>query len=108
MAAVGPTKVNPRTWKWTGIGAESTSAHTVNDSTTSIRVQMLGTFGGTVTLEGSFDGGTTYTALADINGNSIAKTAAAIETTNDVPRLIRVTGGAGTTAVDVWITEVPG
>jgi hypothetical protein len=102
--AVGPTKVDQKTWKWTAIAAESTTAHRVNDSTHYLTVQMLGTFGGNLSLEGSLDN-TTWAVLLDAQGSAITKSAAAIETVTDIPKYIRCTGGAGVTAADVWIWE---
>jgi hypothetical protein len=72
-----------------------------------LTVTVEGTFstGGSVTLKGSNDGGTTYHALTDPQGNAITKTAAAIEVVTETPLLIRphVTAGDGSTAIDVRI-----
>ena len=72
-----------------------------------LTVTFEGTFstGGSVTLKGSNDGGTTYHALTDPQGNALTKTAAAIEVVTETPLLIRphVTAGDGSTAIDVRI-----
>lgn len=64
-------------------------------------VQVSGTFGGaTVTLEGSNDG-TTYAALLDQAGASVAFTAAGLKQIVTNARYIRpnITGGAGSALV---------
>lgn len=70
-------------------------------------VQVIGTFTGSlgITIEGSNDGGTTWTALTDPQGNSIVKTAAALEAITEFVGLIRprATAGSGGAAVDVYI-----
>lgn len=70
-------------------------------------VQVKGTFGagGTVVIEGSNDGGTTYVTLADQAGAALSFTAAGIKQIRDLPGLIRprVTAGDGTTSLEVNI-----
>ena len=69
-------------------------------------VSITGTFGGaTVTLQGSNDG-TNYFTLTDQQTVAISKTAAALEQVNELPLLVKpvVTGGDGTTDIDVIIT----
>lgn len=72
--------------------------------------QVKGTFGaaGSVSLEGSNDGGTTWAALHDPQGNNIAQTAASMEVIAENPLLVRpnVTAGDGTTALTVIINGV--
>ena len=69
-------------------------------------VQVLGTFGtgGTLTIEGSNDGGTTWATLTDPQGNSLAIQAAKIESITEICELVRprVTAGDGTTDLDVY------
>lgn len=69
-------------------------------------VQLGGTFGagGTVVIEGSNDG-TNYITLTDPQANALSKTAAAIETIQEVTRYVRprVTAGDGTTAINVTL-----
>ena len=69
-------------------------------------VSITGTFGGaTVTLQGSNDD-TNYFTLTDQQTVAISKTAAALEQVNELPRFVKpvVTGGDGTTDIDVIIT----
>lgn len=72
-------------------------------------VQVVGSFGtgGSVAIEGSNDGGTTWSALHDPQGTVIAITAAGMELIAENPLLIRPNITAGTTVdVDVFINGV--
>ena len=64
-------------------------------------VQLLGTFGagGTVVIEGSNDGGTTYATLSDEQGTALSFTAAGLKLVLQNPEKIRprVTAGDGNT-----------
>lgn len=68
-------------------------------------VQVKGTFGanGSVTVEGSNDNGTTYSALTDPQGNAITKTAAGAEQITELMGLTRCncTAGDANTAISV-------
>lgn len=70
-------------------------------------VQVLGTFGvgGSVSIQGSNDGGTTWVILNDPLGNALTFTAAGLKPISALPHKIRpsVTAGDGTTAIDVWL-----
>lgn len=70
-------------------------------------VQVLGTFGagGTIVLEGSNDGGTTYVTLKDPLGNNLSFTAAGLKMVGDLAYHVRprVTAGDGTTDLDVYL-----
>lgn len=68
-------------------------------------VQVFGTFGGaTLAIEGSNDGGTTWGAVHDGQGNAVSFTAAGIEAIAENVDQVRpsLTGGAGTT-VQVYL-----
>lgn len=69
-------------------------------------VQVIGTFGtgGTLTVEGSNDGGTTWAALTDPQGNSLAIQTAKIEAITEICELVRprVTAGDVNTDLDVY------
>ena len=72
-------------------------------------VSVQGTFGGaTMTLQGSMDGGTTYFTLSDNLGAPIALTVAGTVLVAQNTKTIRpnVTGGGGTTDLDVYVTAV--
>ena len=66
-------------------------------------IQVTGTFGGaTVTIGGSNDG-VTYFALTDTGGSQLVLTEAALKQIVELPVFIkpRITGGDGTTSVNV-------
>lgn len=70
-------------------------------------VQVLGTFGagGNLRVEGSNDGGTTYAALNDPQGNALDITLAKAEQVLDLTQNMRprATAGDGTTLLEVHI-----
>jgi hypothetical protein len=71
-------------------------------------VQAVGTFSAgspSVGWEGSNDGGTTWSALTDESGNTIAFAAAGLEGVSAITELARpyLTGGDGSTDVDVHV-----
>jgi hypothetical protein len=70
-------------------------------------VQFLGTFGtgGSVRLEWSNDGGTTWVTCTDAQGNDIIKTAAGGEAVTELGLLVRprVTAGDGTTSLSCYL-----
>jgi hypothetical protein len=75
-------------------------------------VQVFGTFGagGSVTVEGSLDGGTTWATLADVQGNALTFTAARLEKIQETTARLRarVTAGDGTTSLTVVFVLVSG
>lgn len=93
--------------QWTGLlnGDDGSPERQVSYADRS--VQVKGTFGagGTVVIEGSNDGGTTYVTLADQAGAALSFAAAGIKQIRDLPGLIRprVTAGDGTTSLEVNI-----
>jgi hypothetical protein len=68
-------------------------------------VQITGTFGagGSVSIEGSNDGGTTWTVLKDPLGAALTFTATGLRNVGDIAHRVRprVTAGDGTTALNV-------
>lgn len=70
-------------------------------------VQVVGTFGagGSVSLKGSNDGGTTWATLTDPAGNAITFTSTGLKQILHLPHRIRpeVTAGDGTTSLDVYL-----
>ena len=70
-------------------------------------VQAVGTFGvgGTVKLEGRLAADLAYVALTDPQGNDINLGAAKIEAVTELVYEIRprITGGDGTTSIDVYL-----
>lgn len=102
-----------RSHKWTVSGllnADQSSSHSgsrLSDKT----VQVLGTFGvgGSVNIEGSNDGGTTWAIINDTRGEGspLTFTTADVRAINENPDLIRanVTAGDGTTSLTVIIVS---
>ena len=92
---------------WTPLAnGDSGSAVDLNDYRDR-SIQVLGTFGtgGSVTLQGSNDGGTTWATLTDHGGNNLTFTAAGIKSVQQLTEFIRptVTAGDGTTALTVYV-----
>jgi hypothetical protein len=92
---------------WTPLAnGDSGSAVDLNDYRDR-SVQVLGTFGtgGSVTLQGSNDGGTTWATLTDQGGTNLTFTAAGIKHVQQLTEYIRpiVTAGDGTTALTVYV-----
>lgn len=84
--------------------ANADSGTPVSDVTLPLKTcSVTGTFGagGSISFEGSNDGGVNYFVLKDWNGSAITFTAAGVKTILDNPTLIRprVTAGDGTTAL---------
>lgn len=73
-------------------------------------IQVTGTFGagGTVIAEGSNDGGTTWFPLTDPTGTAISFTSAGGKAITEAVGMFRprVTGGDGTTAINVFVLMV--
>jgi len=74
-------------------------------------VQTLGVLGagGSIQVEGSLDGGTTYAVLHDTAGSDLIFTAHRVEQVQEGPVLLRprVTAGDGTTDLELWMAFVP-
>lgn len=66
-------------------------------------IQFVGTFGGTVTLQGSNDG-VTWTTLKDIGGSDISTTGTNIFDISTAARYVRPSAGSGVVDVDVYMT----
>jgi hypothetical protein len=68
-------------------------------------VQVTGTFGagGSVSIQGSNDGGTTWATLSDPLGNALTFTAAGLKQVLELTDRVRcsVTAGDGTTSLDI-------
>lgn len=67
-------------------------------------VQMFGTFGATVTLQGSLDG-TNWFTLTDGIGNNIAMTSAGGKQIHELVRFIRPTAGAVTSVTVIVLAR---
>jgi len=92
------------TYLWeTVTGGDVGEALEVNGhSSLVMAVQMTGTIGATVTMQGSIDG-TTWASLKDTQGNDAALSAAGIIELSTAVRFIRPSAAAGTSDVDVYL-----
>jgi hypothetical protein len=101
MAVVTPTKVEGPgsvvVYTWV-LAASDTGAPVIVPDKADKTVQLFGTFGAAVTMQGSNETGTptTWATLTDPQGNAIAPTAAALEAIAENPYQIRPSAGAVT------------
>lgn len=93
------------TWTWAAMANADVGLGVSTAKCQGLAYQVLGTLGvaGSVQLEGSNDGGTTWALLKDINGTSTALTALGMVEIGIRPLMIRphVTAGDGTTSLTV-------
>lgn len=94
--------------KWLALTTTNTDGGAVSMQDYQDRtVQITGTFGtgGSVTIQGSNDGGTTWATLTDPLGNNLTFTAAGMKQITELPALLRplVTAGDGTTSLNVYL-----
>lgn len=92
---------------WSGLAGSDVGDALVVPNFPDKTVQFTGTFTtGTVVMQGSNDGGTTWTTLTDPQGNNISKTAAGVEAIEENPIMIRPSISGGTTdAVTVTLVS---
>jgi hypothetical protein len=96
---------------WTGLLLNDDGAGQSSPQLVDRTIQVLGTFGagGSVSIEGSNDGGTTWAVLNDSRGegNAMTFTGADVRTLLENPQLIRprVTAGDGTTNLTVIVVS---
>lgn len=96
---------NGRIFKWASMGPADDGAILALKGQVELSVQMLGTFGAaTVAVEGSLDGGVTWSTLDDPFGVALSFTSAGLKPIGPITPLIRpnVTGGTGT-SVSVYL-----
>jgi len=91
--------------RWLGIVANDSGEAVEFSQYTDRSVQVSGAFGagGTVIIEGSNDGGTTWATLTDPQGNPLTITSPKIELVSEAVAQVRprVAGGDGTTLINV-------
>lgn len=103
MAYVIDSNLKVVTWEALG-ASENGTALPVNPAGLAVSaVQLTGTFGGTVYIEGSLDG-TTFFSLRDTRGTLMEYTAAALAELSSGVRYIRPRTGTGVSDVDVKLT----
>ena len=92
---------------WEGLAAGDTGQPFVCLAYPDKTVQLVGTFGGNVLIEGSMDSDqatAVYGTLNDPQGNALSGISAArIENVLEHCTLIRPSAGVGVSAVDVWL-----
>lgn len=95
---------------WEGLTASETGPPVVCGEYPDKSVQLLGTFGGNVLIEGSLDpDGAVWATLSDPQGNALsAITAAKCEQVLEHVYLIRPSAGAGVVSVSVWLLLATG
>lgn len=93
--------------RWTGLLTGDTGEPLSMAQFFDRSIQVVGTFGpgGTLIIEGSNDGGGTYSTLTDVIGNNLSLTSSALRQVSELPEYLRprVTGGDGTTDLDVYM-----
>ena len=104
---VADENVSVKRVKWLAIANGDQGAAVTFGAWQDRTVQVTGTFGtgGSVTIQGSNDTGTTWATLTDPLGNALTFTAAGMKQITELPYQIRpsVTAGDGTTAINVWL-----
>jgi hypothetical protein len=113
---VGDPNVHAKRVKWTGLlsGDDGTPiGGAVAGKSVSLAhyqdrcVQVIGTFGsgGSISIQGSNDDGTTWVTLTDPLGNALTFTSAGMKQITELPHKLKpiVTAGDGTTALAVWM-----
>jgi len=108
-SVVGSGSDKPRYFiiKWLALANGDTGSPYEGAELADRSVQILGTFGagGTILMEGSNDGGTTYNTLTDPQGVAISKTAGSLVAVTEMAGLVRprVSAGDGTTSLNVYM-----
>ncbi|MBK8772253.1 MAG: hypothetical protein IPM06_17775 [Rhizobiales bacterium] len=115
MATIASSSLDPRppshTWsgcRWLAITEADTGAAFELSRFADRSVQVFGTFGagGTLLIEGSNDGGTTWATLKDVFGVALQFTSADILTIGPIVRHIRPRVSAGTgVSLNVYLVE---
>jgi hypothetical protein len=94
-------------WRWLNINAGDVCTPVICATFPDKAVQLVGAFGGSLTIEGSINPDpavAVYATLNDPQGNPLSGIAAAkMETVLEHCYLIRPSAGAGVSATDVWL-----
>jgi hypothetical protein len=106
---VGPHDGRTYLWEWT-LGTGETGTPVVVPHKAEKTVHVYGTFGGTVTLEGTLEGPAEtpahFVGLTNSKGDAISATADYLATIQENVYLIRPVAGSGVTAVTVRVLMV--
>ena len=89
-------------FQWTGLEGNDTGdpLRLTNRGGVVAAIQLTGTFGGTVTMQGSLDG-TNWFTLKDTQGNDVSATADALFEVSTAVRHVRPSAGSGVSSVAV-------
>lgn len=102
-----PVTSRSQRFTWSGLENGDSGRPLISPHLNDKSVQVLGTFGvgGTLIIEGSNDGGTTYVTLTDEQGSALSFTTAGLKTILQNVEVIRprVTGGDGDTDLTVCL-----
>lgn len=116
VSSIAPTSspspdIHLTKWLWSGLTTSNvgmplgSSIHQFQANYADRSVQVTGTFGaaGSVQIEGSNDGGTTWNIMNDAFGNALVLTSGVIKQITEVSERIRpnVTAGDATTSINV-------
>lgn len=104
MAIIARTKNSKGVHSWAAVGGNDTGAplEIANKGGAIGTVQMTGTFGANVTLQGSLDG-TNWFQMSDTGGAPLALSAAALREFSTAVRYIRPSAASGVTSVTVLV-----
>jgi hypothetical protein len=93
--------------KWLAMANGDTGAAIELGNWADRSIQITGTFGagGSVSLQGSNDGGTTWVTLTDQAGSALTFTSAGLRQVLQLTHMVRmtVTAGDGTTSLNAWM-----
>lgn len=106
MATISSTRaknlVNTETITWTAVTGSDVGEAYEYGKFSDKTVQVTGTFGDTLTIQGSNDG-TNFVTLTDNTGTALDFTGAGIKLIAENPRFIRPSAGVSITSVNVII-----
>jgi hypothetical protein len=103
MATIASTKNANDTFTWETLTASDVGAGIpLPRGGVLMTAHMTGTFGGTVSLQGTVNG-TDWFTLVDIQGNPAEFTAAGIAEISTAARAVRPSAGSGVSDVDVFL-----
>lgn len=93
-------------FEWNAIGNENGDSLQLVKGGAQLAVHCFGTFGGTLTMQGSIDGTNWFTLLTGPGGSEITFTADGYAEVTTAAKYIRPSGGTGVSDVDVHVHMV--
>lgn len=103
-AVLVSTKNDKQVWIWGGCadGDTCTALDPMSSGSLGMCVQFIGTFGGTIVMQGSNDG-TNWFTLSDLQGNAVSTSSAGAFEVSTSAAFIRPSPGASVSDVDVLV-----